>query len=119
MSSPITPFTIAVPDTEISRLKSKLSLYSFPDELDDSAWDYGAPLADVKRLANYWEKSYDWRGTEERLNQLPQYTTEIQAEGFDALKVHFVHERSEVKGAAPLLFVHGCERSLHSGKYWG
>jgi hypothetical protein len=119
MSSPITPFTIAVPDTEISRLKSKLSLSSFPDELDDSAWDYGAPLADLKRLANYWEKSYDWRGAEERLNQFPQYTTEIQAEGFDALKVHFVHERSEVKGAVPLLFVHGCERSLHSGKYWG
>lgn len=116
MSSPIAPFAIAVPDAEIEKLKHKLSLSSFPDELDDAAWDYGAPLADVRRLAQYWERSYDWRPAEERLNQLPQFTTQIQAEGFDALRIHFVHARSEVEGAVPLLFVHGCECALRPGE---
>jgi len=47
----ISPYHISVKDSEIERLKEKLALSSFPDELDQAAWDYGAPLKDVKRLA--------------------------------------------------------------------
>jgi hypothetical protein len=47
------PFTINVPDRELDDLKQRLALTRFPDELDDAAWKYGAPLADVRRLAEY------------------------------------------------------------------
>ena len=67
----------------------------------------GAPLADVKRLTKEWEK-WDWRQAEERLNKVPQYTSEIKVTGFDELNIHFVWQKSEVKNAIPLLFVHGC-----------
>jgi hypothetical protein len=40
---------------------------------------------------------------------LPQYTTEIAVDGFGTLNIHFVHKRSQVENAIPLLFVHGCE----------
>lgn len=103
------PFAVYVPDSELARLKQKLSLTSFPDELEDSGWDYGAPLADVKRLSKYWQTEFDWRKAEAKINELPNFRTTIQVDGFEPLKIHFVHQKSKVDGAIPLLFVHGCE----------
>ncbi|KAK5631957.1 hypothetical protein RRF57_007671 [Xylaria bambusicola] len=67
----------------------------------------GAPLADVKRLAKHWEQSYDWKAAEAKLNELPNFVTEIQCDGFRPLAIHFVHIRSKVKNAIPLLWIHG------------
>ncbi|KAH7130052.1 Alpha/Beta hydrolase protein [Dendryphion nanum] len=103
----IKPFTIAIPDSEIDRLNQKLALASFPDEVDDAGWDYGAPLPDVKRLATYWKDTYSWRNAEAALNKLPNYLAQIEVEGFGAIDVHFLHQQSQVKNAIPLLFVHG------------
>lgn len=108
MSSPV-PFQVSVPDAQLQCLKQKLELASFPDELDDAGWSYGAPLADIKRLTKYWKDDFDWRKQEARLNQLPQYKSSMEVEGFGAFDVHFVHQKSQVKDAIPLLFVHGCE----------
>jgi hypothetical protein len=106
----VTPFQIAVPEQQIVDLKRRLALAKFPhDELDGSGWDYGSPLADVKRLAAYWRDLFDWRKTEARLNQLPHFTTNIQCDGFESLKIHLLHKQSNVEAAIPLLFVHGCE----------
>ncbi|KAG5635450.1 hypothetical protein H0H81_011227 [Sphagnurus paluster] len=107
-SSSETPFSIAVPESQISLLKQKLALATFPDELDEAGWLYGAPLADIKRLAKRWEDGYDWRKHEAALNaELPQFTRDIDIEGFGALNIHYVHKKSKVDGAIPLLFVHG------------
>ncbi|CAJ2510210.1 Uu.00g061100.m01.CDS01 [Anthostomella pinea] len=103
----VNPYTIAVDDSRMKDLKLRLSLAKFPDELNDAAWEMGAPLADVKRLTKYWQDSYDWRRAETELNKLPQFVTDIQADGFEPLAIHFIHVRSKVKGAIPLLFIHG------------
>jgi hypothetical protein len=91
-------YTISVPQVKIDRLKSKLALADFPDEVadfpdevEDVGWSRGAPLADVKHPTQYWQEKFDWRAVEAKLNELPQFTAEIQAEGFEALKIHFVH----------------------------
>ncbi len=102
------PFQISVPQEKLDILRKKLSLAEFPDELDGSEWDLGAPLADVKRLTKAWE-NWDWRQAEERLNKLPQFHTTISVDGFDPLDIHFVWQKSEVENAIPLLFVHGCK----------
>ena len=104
----IAPYTIAVPDSKLQRLRQRLETAEFPDELDEARWDYGAPLADVKRLVAYWKDKYDWKKHEAELNEHPNFHTEIQADGFEALDVHFVYQKSEVENAIPLLFVHGC-----------
>ena len=84
------------------------SLRHSPDELEDSGWDYGAPLADIKRLVAYWKSGYDWRQHERRINStLPQYTTDVEVDGFGTINVHFVHQESDAVNAIPLLFCHG------------
>jgi hypothetical protein len=108
------PFQISVSDDALALLRRKLSEARFPDEIDDAGWDYGVPLSDLKRLVNKWKDSYDWRAHEHELNKLPMFTRDIQVEGFGALNIHYVHQRSEVQGAIPLLFVHGCTPSMSS-----
>jgi len=105
----IRPFTFSVPDSEIALLKEKLKITRFPDELEDCGWDYGAPLADVRRISKFWAEEFDFRKWEKQINGLPNYVTEVEVEGFGEVEVHFLWWRSEVKAAVPLVFVHGCE----------
>ena len=106
----ISPFEISISDERISDLKQRLGFATFPSELDEAGWDYGSPLADVKKLTAHWKDAFDWRKAEKKLNEVPQFTTKIQCEGFENLKIHFVHQKSKVDGAIPLLFVHGCQQ---------
>jgi hypothetical protein len=107
--SHIIPFKIDISNDKIQRLKQKLALTDLPDEVvdTDDPWSRGSPLADIKRLALYWEKGFNWRKAEAMLNQFPQYITKIEVDGFDTYDVHFVHQPSAVPNAIPLLFVHG------------
>ncbi|KAI4151784.1 MAG: hypothetical protein LQ340_003308 [Diploschistes diacapsis] len=100
-------YQISIEDSQISDLKQRLSLARFPDELEGAGWDLGCPLSDIKRLTRYWFDEFDWRKAERELNNLPHFMTVIQCKGFDALDIHFLHRKSKVEGAIPLLFVHG------------
>ncbi|KAJ8131652.1 hypothetical protein O1611_g1973 [Lasiodiplodia mahajangana] len=111
----IKPYRIEVSESQLKDLKARLSLAKFPDELDGAGWDMGAPLADVKRLTKYWEASHDWKKAENELNELPNFVTNIQCDGFEPLAIHFVHIRSKVKGAIPLLWIHGWPGHFYEG----
>lgn len=106
-------FKISIPPSDISTLKLRLESTIFPDELDDAGTDYGAPLADIKRLVARWKEGFDWKREEEWLNAyLPQFTRDIEVDGFGVLNIHYVYRKSETQkdsSAIPLLFVHGCE----------
>ncbi|KAH8660881.1 Alpha/Beta hydrolase protein [Tricladium varicosporioides] len=108
MSSP-SPFEISIPSSELQRLHQKLALTDFPDEVSDisSNWSRGVPLSEIKRLIHYWQNSFDWRAAEARLNTFPQFTTAIEVEGFGVYDVHFIHQKSAVENAIPLMFLHG------------
>jgi hypothetical protein len=106
MSSP-TPFKIAISDEKLNRLKQKLALTDFPDQVaTDDAWSRGAPLSDIKRLAQYWGNGFDCRKAEAKLNELPQFIAKVPVDGFDTYDVHFIHQKSSVKNAIPLLSLH-------------
>lgn len=110
MSGSIKPFRINIDQAKIDRLKQKLALTDLPPpEVDgDAPWARGVPLAEQQRLLKYWIEEYDWRKTEAKLNDtLPQFTTDIDIDGFDTYSVHFVHQKSKVETAIPLLFLHG------------
>lgn len=110
MESPIHPFRIAIPGDKLALLKEKLSLATFSNELPMfDNWDYGVPVSDLKRLVARWKDGFDWRAAEAKLNELPQYTTPINVDGFGELNIHFIHQKSKREGSIPLLFVHGCE----------
>ncbi|KAL8648184.1 MAG: hypothetical protein Q9210_005136 [Variospora velana] len=103
----IEPFTVSIPDNQLEALSQKLATTTFPNELDGAGSDYGAPLADIKRLAKFWREKYDWRTAETKINELPNFKTLIEVDGFPSLDIHFVHQKSAIDGAIPLLFVHG------------
>jgi hypothetical protein len=108
--TPAVPYKVDIPNEQIDLLKQKLALYRSPDEIQDAGRDYGVPLADIERLVARWRDGYDWRAHERQLNEeLPQFKTDIQVDNFGTLGIHFVHKKSIVEGAIPLLFVHGCE----------
>ncbi|KAJ7613433.1 epoxide hydrolase N terminus-domain-containing protein [Roridomyces roridus] len=105
------PFRISIPDDSISLLQQKLRLATFPDELDDAGWEYGAPLQGgigigISDIGS--KNGYDWRQHEAQLNaELPQFTRDVEVDGNGALNTHYVHQRSEAENAIPVLFVHG------------
>ena len=45
------PFKISVTDDALALLKRKLDDTRLPDEVNGAGWDYGVPLADIRRLA--------------------------------------------------------------------
>ncbi|ORY13760.1 Alpha/Beta hydrolase protein [Clohesyomyces aquaticus] len=109
---PPTPYIISVPSVALEKLRRKLSDAEFPDELDthgdiEQQWNYGAPLSDVQRLASYWKDGFDWRRSEAKMNELPNYRTKIDVDGFGDIDIHFIHQKSQNENAIPLLFVHG------------
>lgn len=105
----IRPYRVSISEAAIATLKSKLEIADFPDELDEAAWDYGAPLADIKRLAQHWRERFDWQAFVDELNEQPHFEVGIPIDGFGELDVHFLHQKSSANRAIPLLFVHGCE----------
>ena len=61
MSNDKQPFQIAVSEGALSLLKKRLDDTRFPDEINGADWAYGAPLAEIRRLAERWRYGYDWR----------------------------------------------------------
>ncbi|MEV1247023.1 epoxide hydrolase family protein [Nonomuraea sp. NPDC049750] len=107
MSETIMPFRIDVPQSDLDDLHRRLSAVRWPSELPDVSWSRGVPLAYLKELAEYWRTSYDWRKHEAALNDIPQFTTEI-----DGQRVHFMHIRSPHPDALPLILTHGWPGSV-------
>ncbi|MGW0431747.1 epoxide hydrolase family protein [Micromonospora sp. NPDC003197] len=103
----IKPFRIDVPQADLDDLHRRLDETRWPDELPGVGWDYGVPVGYVKKLADYWRTGYDWRAWEAKLNQYPQFTTEI-----DGQNIHFLHVRSTHEDALPLILTHGWPGSI-------
>jgi pimeloyl-ACP methyl ester carboxylesterase len=103
----IDEFRLVVPQEQLEDLNRRLDLVRWPDELPGVGWSYGVPLDYLRDLVHYWRHEYDWRKAEARLNEWPQYRTEI-----DGATVHFAHLRSADPDATPLLITHGWPGSI-------
>src|SRR5690348_11310484 len=107
MSDGIQPFRVEIDQADVDYLHDRLDRARWPGELPGAGWSRGVPLAWLKELAGYWRTGYDWRASEARLNQYPQFTTEI-----DGQRIHFLHVKSGRPGAKPLLITHGFPSSV-------
>jgi epoxide hydrolase len=103
----IRPFRVEVSDEALDDLRNRLAGTRWPGEVPGAGWSRGVPLGYLKELAGYWRDGFDWRKQEAELNQVPQYTTEI-----DGQTIHFLHVRSPEPGALPLLVTHGYPGSV-------
>jgi len=96
----IRPFTIDVPEEELTDLRSRINATKWPDRETDAS--QGVQLATIQALASYWGTEYDWRKFEERFKALPHFMTDI-----DGVDIHFIHVRSDHEDALPLVVTHG------------
>ncbi len=101
------PFTIHVSDDALTDLKQRLALTRWPDEVGQN-WQYGTDLNYIKSLCQYWATEFNWRQQELRLNELNHFKTEIEP----GRRLHFIHARSSVENALPLVMTHGWPGSI-------
>lgn len=97
----VLPYTIDISDDRLSAIKARVSDYDWNQLPDTGGWKSGVGIRDLQRLVAYWVESYDWRKVERRLNQLPNFITEIENE-----HIHFLHVRGD-GSRPPVLLLHG------------
>ncbi|MBL1097459.1 epoxide hydrolase family protein [Streptomyces coffeae] len=107
MSAEIRPFRIDIPQADLDDLNDRLARARRPRQLPGEGWSRGVPPAYLKNLADYWRTGFDWRRAEARMNEFPQFLTEI-----DGLDIHFLHVRSPEPDALPLILTHGWPNSF-------
>jgi pimeloyl-ACP methyl ester carboxylesterase len=101
------PFHLEIPEEQMDELRRRIAATRWPSKELVPDRSQGVQLAMLRELARYWETDYDWRKAEEKLNALPQFTTEI-----DGLEIHFIHVRSPHENAMPLIMTHGWPGSV-------
>jgi pimeloyl-ACP methyl ester carboxylesterase len=97
----VSPYTINISDERLGTIRSKVKAYDWSQLPDAGGWTAGVGVDDLKRLVSYWLNVYDWRKVERRLNQLPNFTTDVEGE-----RLHFVHVRGD-GSKPPILLLHG------------
>ena len=103
----IKPFTIHVPEEELTQLKRRIQETRWPDAETVTDQSQGIQLAKLRPLVEYWGSDYDWRKVEARVNSLPQFITKI-----DGIDIYFIHVRSKHPNALPVIITHGWPGSV-------
>jgi epoxide hydrolase len=97
----IRPFRVAIPQAEIDDLQRRLAATRFATPAPGDDWTYGTPVGYLRDMVEHWSTAFDWRAQEARMNEFPHFTTEI-----DGQTIHFVHVRSAVEDATPIVLTH-------------
>ena len=92
----VRPFRIDVPEEELVDLRRRIAATRWPARETVSDRSQGVQLAKFQPLVEYWGTDYDWRKVEAKLNELPQFITEI-----DGLDIQFAHIRSPMRTPCP------------------
>jgi pimeloyl-ACP methyl ester carboxylesterase len=103
----VRPFTVAIPQSDLDDLRHRVRQARLPEPELVADATQGVQLQVMDALARYWVDQHDWRAVESRLNDLPQFVTEI-----DGLDIHFIHVRSQHDDALPMIVTHGWPGSI-------
>jgi pimeloyl-ACP methyl ester carboxylesterase len=98
----IRPFHVDFSEEAIDDLRRRIAATRWPTKELVGDRSQGVQLAAMQALAKYWLGEYDFGRVEARLNELPQFVTEI-----DGVDIHFIHVRSQHENALPLVITHG------------
>ena len=106
--SSVTPFKIDIPQSKLDDIRARVEAYRwFPEPAGLPEWQLGMSTPALKDIQSYWLNEFDWRAAEDKLNQYPQFTADI-----DGLPIHFYHVIGEAGGKRPLLITHGWPGSV-------
>src|SRR6202045_2551030 len=101
------PFTLHIPDADISDLRDRLARTRFPDQAPGKAWAYGTDVGYLRKLIEYWRNDFDWRTEEAALNAFPQFRVPL-----DGIDLHYLHVPGVGPDQMPLLLLHGWPGSV-------
>jgi pimeloyl-ACP methyl ester carboxylesterase len=97
----IRPFIVEIPQADLDDLQRRLENTRFAPAAPGDSWEYGTPESYLREMVEYWRNKFDWREQEARMNEYPQFLTDI-----DGQTIHFVHVRSAEPGARALVLTH-------------
>ena len=103
----IRPFHVEIPEEALDDLRGRIAATRWPEKETVNDQTQGVQLATIQALVRYWSTHYDFRRFEARLNELPQFMTEI-----DGLDIHFIHVKSPHEDVLPLIITHGWPGSV-------
>ena len=103
----IRPFRAEFSEEQIGDLRRRIAATRWPSKelVDDRS--QGVQLTATEALASYWLDQYDFGRIEARLNELPQFVTQI-----DGADIHFIQVTSPHENALPLIMTHGWPGSV-------
>src|SRR5262249_45521353 len=103
----IRPFHVEFAEEQIDDLRRRIAATRWPSKELLADRSQGVQLAATKALAGYWLDEYDFGRIEARLNELPQFVTQI-----DGVDIHFIHVKSAHEDALPVIITHGWPGSV-------
>lgn len=103
----IRPFEVSVAEEVLAELRQRVAATRWPERETVPDQTQGVQLATIQELARYWGGDYDLHRFEDRLNEWPQFLTDI-----DGLDIYFIHVRSPHENALPLIITHGWPGSV-------
>jgi hypothetical protein len=95
-ASEIRPFTVECSEEQVDDLRRRIQSTRRPSKELVEDPSQGVQLATLRALADYWSSEYDFDRVADRLNALPQFTTEI-----DGLKIHFIPLTTHFTAVSP------------------
>lgn len=102
-----TPYVVDVAQASLDDLRARLARTRWPDEVDAAGWEYGASLAYMRELIDYWRTGFDWRAAERAMNAVPHFRARV-----DGVGIHLIHQPGRGPAPMPLLITHGWPSSF-------
>jgi pimeloyl-ACP methyl ester carboxylesterase len=103
----VRPFQVQIREEQIDDVRRRIATTRWPSQELVEDRSQGVQLATMQALADYWANGYDFGRLEARLNEFPNFVTEI-----DGVAIHFIHVRSPHEDALPLIMTHGWPGSV-------
>ncbi|WP_115577625.1 epoxide hydrolase family protein [Xanthomonas campestris] len=107
MRDDIAAFHIQVAEAELDDIAHRLRQTRWPSRETVEDHSQGPQSERIRRLVERWQSGYDWRATEQLLNDWNSSRTTI-----DGLEIQFLHIRSPEPDALALLLTHGWPGSV-------
>jgi microsomal epoxide hydrolase len=106
----LTSCAVTIPDEELEDFKDLLRLSRLgPKTYENLQLDgrFGVSYEWMSAAKSYWEREFDWREHERRINGFPGRMARVVDDDGEEYDVHFVGLFSEKKDARPVMCIHG------------
>lgn len=105
-----TPFELHIDEQKLQDFKTLLKLSPVAKKTYENLredGEFGVSQKWMSESKEHWQNSFDWRKEEDRINDLPNFKTQIKDDDGNSYDVHFAALFSSKPDAIPIAFLHG------------